>query len=54
MVKYIKGLNLKVQAAIQVDQIRITGKQIDDLQKIMQLLQEQNYEIPLQFVNMKR
>jgi cyclic-di-GMP-binding protein len=54
MVKFIKSLNLKVQPAVQDDQIRITGKQIDDLQKIMQLLKEQNYDIPLQFVNMKR
>ena len=54
MVKYIKGLKIKVQAAIQDDQVRITGKQIDDLQEIMRLLKEQDYDIPLQFVNMKR
>ena len=54
MVKYIKSLNLRVQAAIQNDQIRLTGKQIDDLQAIMKLLKEKDYDIPLQFVNMKR
>jgi len=54
MVKYIKSLNLKVQAAIQDDQVRLTGKQIDDLQAIMTLLKEKDYDIPLQFVNMKR
>ncbi len=54
MVKYIKSLNMKVQAAIQDDQVRLTGKQIDDLQTIMQLLKEKDYDIPLQFVNMKR
>lgn len=54
MVKYIKGLSLKVQPAIQDDQVRITGKQIDDLQEIMRLLGEQDFDIPLQFVNMKR
>lgn len=53
MVKYIKGLKMKVQAAIQEDHVRITGKKIDDLQTIMKLLREQEYDIPLQFVNMK-
>lgn len=54
MVKFIKGLKIKVQPAIQDDQVRISGKKIDDLQEIMQLLREQDYDIPLQFVNMKR
>ena len=54
MVKYIKSLKIKVQSVIQDDQVRITGKQIDDLQEIMRLLNEQDYDIPLQFVNMKR
>ncbi|MFC1934681.1 YajQ family cyclic di-GMP-binding protein [Chloroflexota bacterium] len=53
MVKLIKGLKLKVQPTIQDDQVRITGKKIDDLQEIMRLLREQDYDIPLQFVNMK-
>ena len=54
MVKFIKGLSLKVQATIQDDQVRITGKQIDDLQAVMQELREQDYDVALQFVNMKR
>jgi uncharacterized protein YajQ (UPF0234 family) len=54
MVKFIKASGLKVQAAIQDDQIRATGKQIDDLQEVMRLLREQEYDVPLQFVNMKR
>ncbi len=54
IVKLIKGLKIKVQPAIQGDQVRITGKKIDDLQEIMRLLKEQDYNIPLQFVNMKR
>jgi uncharacterized protein YajQ (UPF0234 family) len=54
MVKFIKSSGLKVQTAIQDDQIRITGKQIDDLQALMVLLRSQDYDIPLQFVNMKR
>ena len=53
MVKLIKSLKLKVQPVIQDDQVRITGKKIDDLQEIMRLLREQDYDIPLQFVNMK-
>ncbi len=53
IVKLIKGLKIKVQPAIQDDQVRLTGKKIDDLQKIMQLLREQDYNIPLQFTNMK-
>jgi len=53
IVKLIKGLKIKVQTAIQDDQVRLTGKKIDDLQEIMRLLKEQNYSIPLQFVNMK-
>ncbi len=53
IVKLIKGLKIKVQPAIQDDQVRITGKKIDDLQEIMRLLREQDYNIPLQFVNMK-
>ncbi|MFC1874125.1 YajQ family cyclic di-GMP-binding protein [Chloroflexota bacterium] len=53
IVKFIKSLKIKVQPAIQDDQIRLTGKKIDDLQEIMGLLREQDYNIPLQFVNMK-
>ena len=53
IIKLIKGLKIKVQPTIQDDQVRITGKKIDDLQEIMRLLKEQDYSIPLQFVNMK-
>ena len=53
IVKLIKGLKIKVQPAIQDNQVRLTGKKIDDLQEIMRLLKEQNYNIPLQFTNMK-
>jgi cyclic-di-GMP-binding protein len=53
IVKLVKGLKIKVQPAIQDNQVRLTGKKIDDLQNIMQLLREQDYDIPLQFVNMK-
>ena len=53
MVKLIKGMKIKVQPAIQDQQVRLTGKNIDDLQEVMQALREQDYEIPLQFTNMK-
>ena len=51
--KLIKGLKIKVKPTIQDDQVRITGKKIDDLQEIMRLLKEQDYNVPLQFVKMK-
>ena len=54
MVKFIKALKLKVEPAIQDDQLRISSKQIDDLQEVMRQLKAQDFEIPLQFVNLKR
>jgi len=53
IVKLVKGMKVKVQAAIQDDQVRLTGKKIDELQAIMKELREQDYDVPLQFVNMK-
>ena len=53
MVKDIKAMKLKVQPAIQEDQLRITGKKIDDLQDVIAFLKEKDYGVPLQFVNMK-
>ena len=49
----IKNSKLKVQASIQGDQIRVTGKSKDDLQEIIKLLRnkEDDFQIPLQFVN---
>ena len=52
--KDIKGLKLKVQAAIQDDQVRVTGKKIDELQAVIAELKKTDYGIPLQFVNMKK
>ena len=54
IVKLIKGLKIKVQAAIQENQVRLTAKQIDDLQEVMRVLDSQDYGIPLQYINMKR
>jgi cyclic-di-GMP-binding protein len=53
IVKLIKDQKLKVQAAIQDNQVRVTGKKIDDLQTIIRMLREANIPIPLQFVNMQ-
>jgi cyclic-di-GMP-binding protein len=54
IVKMIKDKKLKVQAAIQENQVRVTGKKIDDLQEVIQLLRGAAMPIPLQFINMQR
>ncbi|HEY2988069.1 MAG TPA: YajQ family cyclic di-GMP-binding protein [Candidatus Binatia bacterium] len=54
IVKLIKGLHLKVQAAIQDQQVRVTGKQIDDLQSVIKAVRAANIGVPLQFSNMAR
>ena len=54
IVKLIKDAKLKVQASIQGDQVRVTGKQIDDLQAVIALLKQHDLGIPLQYVNMQR
>ena len=47
----IKNSKLKVQAQLQGDQIRVSGKSKDDLQKAIALLKALDYELPLQFIN---
>jgi len=49
--KMVKELKLKVQAAIQGEEVRITGKSKDDLQTAMQTLKAQNFDFPIQFTN---
>jgi cyclic-di-GMP-binding protein len=51
IVRLIKDAKLKVQAAIQEDQVRVSGKNRDDLQKIIALLKDRDFDIALQFVN---
>ena len=51
VVKLVKDAKLKVQAAIQGDEVRITGKQRDDLQNVIGTLKEADLGMPLQFVN---
>ncbi|MBK8686737.1 MAG: YajQ family cyclic di-GMP-binding protein [Bacteroidetes bacterium] len=53
IVKAIKDSGLKVQAAIMDDIIRVTGKKIDDLQDVIALCRTSEFNIPLQYVNMK-
>ena len=51
IVKSIKDAKLKVQAAIQSDQVRVSGRSKDDLQKAMGIVRENDFGIPLQFTN---
>jgi uncharacterized protein YajQ (UPF0234 family) len=53
MVKLIKEKKMKVQAAIQGEQLRVTGKKRDDLQAVMALLKEGGFNLPLQFKNFR-
>lgn len=53
IVKMIKDSKVKVQASIQGEEVRVSGKSIDDLQSVIALLRGSDIEIPLQFVNMK-
>ncbi|MCK5521662.1 MAG: YajQ family cyclic di-GMP-binding protein [Thiomargarita sp.] len=53
IVKTIKSHKLKVQAAIQSEQVRVSGKKRDDLQQIMALLREKDLGLPLQFINFR-
>jgi len=51
IVRTIKDAKLKVQASIQSDQVRVVGRNKDDLQKAISLVREQDFGIPLQFTN---
>jgi len=51
IVKVIKGSGLKVQAQIQGEQVRISGKKKDDLQAAIKSLKDHDFDIPLQFTN---
>ena len=51
VVKLIKDKKLKVQAAIQGESVRVTGKKRDDLQGVIAMLKESDLDLPLQFNN---
>jgi len=53
LVKLIKDQKMKVQTAIQGDQLRVTGKKRDDLQEVIALLRETDIGLPLQFKNFR-
>jgi uncharacterized protein YajQ (UPF0234 family) len=53
IVKKIKDAKMKVQAQIQAEQVRVTGKKRDDLQQVMALLREADIGAPLQFTNFR-
>ena len=53
IVKMVKGSKIKVQVAIQGDQVRVTGKKRDDLQQVMTLVREAELGQPFQFTNFR-
>ena len=53
LVKTIKGSKLKVQAAIQGDKLRVSGKKRDDLQSAISILKDTDVDLPLQYENFR-
>jgi uncharacterized protein YajQ (UPF0234 family) len=51
IIKIIKGLKSKVQAAIQGDQVRVSGKSLDDLQTVQKAIKEAELDFHIQYVN---
>jgi uncharacterized protein YajQ (UPF0234 family) len=51
IVRLIKDAKIKVQASIQEDQVRVTGKSKDDLQRVMAMVREKDLGIAVQFTN---
>ena len=51
IVKLIKGMKLKVQASIQADQVRVSGKKRDDLQAVIAAVKEHDFDIHMEFTN---
>jgi uncharacterized protein YajQ (UPF0234 family) len=51
LVKIIKNSKLKVQSEIQKDQVRVKAKKIDDLQTVIDLIKEKDFDIHLDFKN---
>jgi hypothetical protein len=49
----IKDKKMKVQAAIQGEKVRVTGKKRDDLQQVMSMLKEEEIDTPLQYNNFR-
>ena len=53
IVKMVKDRKMKVQAAIQGEKVRVTGKKRDDLQQVIAMIKEANLEMPLQYENFR-
>ena len=53
IVKDLKAQKMKVQAQIQGEQVRVTGKKRDDLQTAIAFIKNQDYPLPLQFTNFR-
>jgi uncharacterized protein YajQ (UPF0234 family) len=53
IVKFVKDSKIKVQASIRGEEVRIDGKKRDELQQIIQLIQQENFDAPLQFINFR-
>ena len=49
----IKETKLKVQSQIQDDQVRVTGKNIDDLQEVIRILKGKDLDVEMQFINFR-
>ena len=53
IVKHVKDLKMKVQVAIQGEKLRVTGAKRDDLQKVIAVLREADFGLPLQYDNFR-
>ena len=53
IVKLIKDTKIKVQASIQGEQVRVTGKKLDDLQEAIAMLRKAELSLPLQYTNFR-
>ncbi len=53
IIKLIKETRLKVQASIQGEKVRVTGKKRDDLQAVIAMLRESSIDLPLQHINFR-
>lgn len=53
IIRLIKDSKAKVQAAIQGEQVRVTGKKRDDLQEVISMIKNEKWDMPLQFQNFR-
>jgi uncharacterized protein YajQ (UPF0234 family) len=51
IMKFIRGLSVKVQSQLQAEQVRVSAKKKDDLQAVIRAIREHDFGIPLQFTN---